>query len=452
MNLKDSLKKLSDDDWIFIWLKIIVFIDLFAVALVIPLLSSYFGDVGIDTKSLGILSSTYNFCQIFGGIFIGGFLDEAGSKRNILLLSFGSSALSYLIVGFTKSVFLLFFSRVLVGTLKHTFTIVTSIINDLTIHDFEMRSLQLGRISAVSTASFIIGPSVGSMLYKYSREGPTVAAAFCFLINMIICVLFMPSKAYLLSNKQIEHKKDVRTLYSSVDTFQKQFIETIKVDGFYRVLIFRLLYIFVEWSMSSSRIVNYFEIRFNIQRSQLGYTSTFISLVGIGIQSMLVTRIVHIFGGNFEILYICLILSAFADIGETVSGTYTHYTFLTLLPNSIIGTLISTSMRNIFTNTIPAEHTGKSLAIFNTLVSVVGVIAPIYGSQVFALLPKSHYHYKGYIAFAHTLLVVAVLFVLLPKSFVDRKMDDHHNEKQVADKNKEIDTTNKSSKVHSKVD
>ena len=81
-----SIEIMSKDNSLLFWIKAVVFLDFFGVALVVPLLTSYFRDAGIDTKLLGILSSLYSLSQIFGGIIIG-VLSDTQSKHDVLMLS-----------------------------------------------------------------------------------------------------------------------------------------------------------------------------------------------------------------------------------------------------------------------------------------------------------------------------------------------------------------------------
>ena len=108
------------------WTKLIVFFDYLAVALVVPLLSSYFRDAGVDKMMYAYISSTYQIAQLFGGVLLGTASDSL-SKRSVLLLSFTGSAISYMLVGLTANTYVLFGSRLLVGLVKQTMTVSTSI-------------------------------------------------------------------------------------------------------------------------------------------------------------------------------------------------------------------------------------------------------------------------------------------------------------------------------------
>lgn len=118
--------------------------DMISVALVVPLLNQYFLDAGVTSASQReLLSSLFSSSQIIGGFIIGGLLDVGIlSRKHSLYLSFLGSSLSYALIvyGGMKG---LIVSRVVVGLIKQTSTISTSMISSYT--DESERSIYMGR-------------------------------------------------------------------------------------------------------------------------------------------------------------------------------------------------------------------------------------------------------------------------------------------------------------------
>ncbi|CAN0307900.1 unnamed protein product, partial [Ectocarpus sp. 12 AP-2014] len=112
--------------------KILLFVDMLSVALVVPLLSSYFRDLNISTEQYGLMSSAYSLSQIVGGLVLGALSDRALSRRSVLLISFLGSALSYGTIGLSSSLTMLLVGRVVVGLVKQTMTISTAIVSEHT--------------------------------------------------------------------------------------------------------------------------------------------------------------------------------------------------------------------------------------------------------------------------------------------------------------------------------
>lgn len=167
-------------------LPILVFIDMFAVALVVPLLFQYYKQAGVTSATQReLLSSVFSASQIVGGLFLGALTDAKIIRRKTLLfVSFGGSAAAYVMIafgGFTA----LILSRILVGLVKQTMTVTTSMLTGFTTE--ENRAKYMGRLESSTTAAWILGPSVGALLFKckLGRKNATQCPyeTHCFFIS-----------------------------------------------------------------------------------------------------------------------------------------------------------------------------------------------------------------------------------------------------------------------------
>ena len=126
------------------FLPLLVFVDMFAVALVVPLLFQYYKNAGVTSANQReLLSSVFSSSQIVGGIVLGAMTDAKLIKRKtVLYLSFGGSAVAYgmIVYGGFRALIL---SRVLVGLVKQTMTVTTSILTRCTTED--NRAKHMGR-------------------------------------------------------------------------------------------------------------------------------------------------------------------------------------------------------------------------------------------------------------------------------------------------------------------
>lgn len=179
---------------------ILVTIDMFSVSLVVPLLHQYYKNAGVHSASQReMLSSLYSSSQIAGGLMIGA-LSDLGylSRRRILFLSFLGSAVSYgmIVVGNLRA---LIFSRVCVGLVKQTVTVSTSLLARYT--SIEGRAIAMGKITASSTFAWILGPSIGALLYKnVGVSAPALTASALFLVNSALAAILLPSNVDDLAN------------------------------------------------------------------------------------------------------------------------------------------------------------------------------------------------------------------------------------------------------------
>lgn len=462
------------------WMKLLVFIDFFSVSLVIPVLSSYYKDANLSPTMYGIISSTYSVAQLFGGLVLG-FMSDYVSKRSILLFSFLGSCISYFLVGQTKNIILLFASRVIVGLLKHTMSMVTLVTSELAKSDPTIREKELSQISALTTASFIVGPSIGGLLYKIDTRLPSILSALLFLLNSFVCVYIIPDHELLRSrsnsqksvapirlrpggpsqlalsesvlkdqvpvssdktkpgednnenstskvnststNQQSKENEEVsaestqstKPSKPSSLTFNDVVTEIKSIcsnSALLKTLVLRLLLAFIQASTSSRNLLNYYQNRFKIETYQLGFLSSFYTSVTLFAEVFMVAPILRYIGDSTRTLQICLALIIITNIIE--SHTPNIYAFLVVVaaPAALAGTLVSSSARTLFLNSVPSEHLGKILSIFNAMMSGIFIISPIYGSRVFSYFQVDEFsHLKGYITAAHFSLLLGLSLV-----------------------------------------
>ena len=169
-----------------------VFLDMVGVALVVPSLIFRWKDVGISTERLGAVQSIYSVSQLVGGMAIGYLGDRVLGRKDVLLLSFGGSAVSYWLVGAADSVELLVLSRVIVGLVKQTMTCASALLTRLS--SDATRAQIFGRLSSASTAAFLAGQSVGGVLSsRFGRRVPCFVASALFMLNVVLIACFLPN-------------------------------------------------------------------------------------------------------------------------------------------------------------------------------------------------------------------------------------------------------------------
>jgi len=125
-------------------LPLLVMFDMFSVSLVVPLLFQYYKSAGVNSASQReMLTSLFSASQIIGGLTLGALADTGFfPRRTVLFISFAGSALSYALIlhgGFSALVC----SRVLVGLVKQTMTVTTTMIVRCTTK--EDRAKHIGR-------------------------------------------------------------------------------------------------------------------------------------------------------------------------------------------------------------------------------------------------------------------------------------------------------------------
>ncbi|KAF0871496.1 MFSD9 protein, partial [Crocuta crocuta] len=162
-------------------LYVVGFLDLFGVSMVVPLLSLHVKSLGASPTVAGIVGSSYGILQLFSSTLVGCWSDVVG-RRSSLLVCILFSALGYLILGASTSVFLFALARVPVGIFKHTLSISRALLSDLVTE--KERPLVIGQFNAASSVGFILGPMVGGYLTELDG-GFYLTAFICFSVFIL---------------------------------------------------------------------------------------------------------------------------------------------------------------------------------------------------------------------------------------------------------------------------
>ncbi len=138
-----------------------VFIDLIGFGMVIPFLSYYAREYGASGIAVGAVVGVYSIMQFFFAPVWGRLSDRVG-RRPVLLISLTASFTGYLLFAFTRSLTVLFASRVIAGIGGANIGTAQAYIADSTTE--ENRAKGMGLIGAAFGLGFILGPPMSGIL------------------------------------------------------------------------------------------------------------------------------------------------------------------------------------------------------------------------------------------------------------------------------------------------
>eukprot|EP01031_Cornospumella_fuschlensis_P024762 gene24762-29923_t len=396
-----------------VWLKVLVFVDFLAVALVVPILSSYFRDAGLSNASYGLITSLYASAQLIGSLVLG-IMSDFTSKKGILLLSFAGSGVSYLMVGLGRHYGVLLAIRVVVGLVKQTMTTVTLMIAELTEGNHAQRSIEMGQVAAISSFSFVIGPSVGGMLYKWNTVLPALCAFTLFALNCLLCHLFIPGDSKSVTDSKQSKRERIKQVFNvdwraALLSLPGVVYTQLTSQGGV-IFLFRQLISFVQASMSARHLLNYYEDRFGVETYQLGFLTSGTTVVSLISQSFLVGFALKLCKHEVLAIAVCFLVLGLANVIETLSSDWIVFLVCSLLPATVFSSVLDTASKAMLINSIPAASLGTMLSSANMITSVVWMLAPLYGS--YSLTALGDVRYKGFVAAAHDgVLVLLALWV-----------------------------------------
>src|SRR5688500_3269637 len=144
-----------------------VFIDLIGFGMVIPFLSYYAREYGASGIAVGGVVGIYSIMQFFFAPVWGRLSDRVG-RRPVLLISLTASFTGYLLFAFTRSLTVLFASRVIAGIGGANIGTAQAYIADSTSH--ENRAKGMGLIGAAFGLGFILGPPMSALLAELGTK------------------------------------------------------------------------------------------------------------------------------------------------------------------------------------------------------------------------------------------------------------------------------------------
>jgi len=358
------------------------FIDMFSVALVVPLLNQYYKDAGVSSASLReLLNSLFSGSQILGSLVMGA-LSDSGilSRKHILYISFLGSALSYslIVYGGVRGLVL---SRAIVGGVKQTFTISTSMISSYTTP--EERSRHIGRLSSCSVAAFIVGPSVGAYLYKnVDKRAPALLAAALFVFNFVLAFFLLPNESQHERNQSTSGDADADGGSNKFASFIQNFKACFSSKDLGAIVMSTLLFGWISRATSYESMASFYEQLFGIEPHQRGYLRSYNSMLAFVFQTLFVQSALKLVGGEYNA--VCAASGAIAIATALELRSSLHFFLLVVCPIvAVANSILRLSLRSLVTQTAPKESLGSILAALDVMQNAFSVSVPFYRTFLF---------------------------------------------------------------------
>jgi MFS transporter, DHA1 family, tetracycline resistance protein len=178
----------------FFFVIVTVFIDMMAFAVIMPSLPFLMSDLtGLAIEDVvpwgGYISAVYALTNFVTQPILGNLSDRFG-RRPVLLMSMGSLAIDFLIMGFAHAIWLLFVGRFLSGLSGATHSTAAAYIADTT--EPENRAQAFGMLGGAFGLGFILGPVIGGFLGQIDPRAPFFAAAALAGVNFLYGYFVLP--------------------------------------------------------------------------------------------------------------------------------------------------------------------------------------------------------------------------------------------------------------------
>jgi DHA1 family tetracycline resistance protein-like MFS transporter len=177
---------------------IAVFIDILGFSILIPFLPYFSEEYSARDWQVGLLLSTNALFGFFAGPMWGRLSDRYGRKPMLLLSQLGT-LVGFLMLAFSRSMTMLFVSRIVDGMFGGNFPIAKAVISDVA--PPQERSKQMSNIGAAHVLSSLFGPAIGGLLSPWGIVAPGLLSA------ALTCVTITVTFRYLRESNPSEKRQ-----------------------------------------------------------------------------------------------------------------------------------------------------------------------------------------------------------------------------------------------------
>ena len=255
---------------------LIVLVDVLGLTIILPLLPFYAQSFGASATQVGLLVSTYAFCQLIAGPILGKLSDHSGRKLWLIVSQIGTF-IGFLVLASAGSLWVVFLSRVIDGLTAGNLSLAQAYIADVT--EAKDRAKSFAVIGIAFGIGFLIGPGVSGFLAQYGYVYPILTAAGLSFAS-ILCTSF------LLPNTKPHDDAGAGPGGRRLGVFDwGAYAEYFRRPGLGR-LLFQFLCFAVGFSFFISGFALYAKGRLGAGPKEVGYILAWAGFLGIILQGM----------------------------------------------------------------------------------------------------------------------------------------------------------------------
>jgi DHA1 family tetracycline resistance protein-like MFS transporter len=400
-NLPAGQPKLGKNAFFFII--VTVFIDMMAFAVIMPSMPDLMSELtGLPVEDVspwgGYITTVYAVMNFLAQPVLGNLSDRFG-RRPILLVSMGTLAIDFLIMGLAHSVWLLFLGRFLSGLSGATHSTAAAYIADTT--EPHQRGQAYGMLGAAFGLGFILGPAIGGYLGDFDPRWPFFASAALAGINFLYGLFVLPESL------DREHRRKFDWKRANAFGAFKHFSKIPYLAWFMLALG---LFNFAHWVYPAT--FNYFgAVAFDWDSKTIGLA---LGAVGIGsaiVSGGLVGPVIKRFGPtNVVILAFLVCVLCFAAYAAATEG----WMVFMIIPFGALAGFLNPALNQIMTVRVPRNAQGELQGAIASVQALGNMIAPLVMTQTFFFFTHSNapVYFPG-AAFALASVVCAISMIPL---------------------------------------
>ncbi len=361
----------------------IVFVQMVGAAMILPILPLFAQDeFNLSEQVITLIISSFYMAQFIAGPYLGRLSDQRG-RLPILIVSQIGTALSFALIGWAQSAWLLLAARVVDGITGGNIIVAQAYLTDVTPQ--EKRTQVLGYIFAVFGLGFVLGPALGGFLS--ASFGPRVpfyiAAGFATLTALMTGLLLDES---LSPEKQLENRSFKQAGIRPVEVLRNNTLVQILIAAF--IAQFALGLLQSTFALFGKAVLFQGFDEAAVLRG-IGLVLATVGLTQFLTQTLLLRPLLKrfgeanlIFGGNFlriggMFLYAIAVTPRMGIIASVV------------FPLGVA--VMMPSLQSLATRTVADELRGGILGVYQSYISLAVIFGTALGGTLFAISPNFPY-------------------------------------------------------------
>lgn len=370
---------------------IIQITEVMGFSLILPFLPLFARDLGASPLTIGLILTSFSLFQFISAPIMGRLSDHYGRKP-MLILSQISTMISFIILGFANSIWLIFLSRIVDGLFGSNFTIAQAYLSDISTK--KERSKVFGISGIAFGFGFLIGPAIGGFLSQFGYSLPSFIAAGITFITILT--------THFMLVETVKRKKDVKI---SIKIFEfghfKRYFSSNKVAP----KLWALFSFLLSHQIWVSTQALYVAAQLGFGAQEVGFLLMYIGITSIVIRGLLLPKLID-WAGEKRLTRI--------GLGSIVIGMA-----LVLLVRSWQMLLVTTTffsfgsgaarplLTGAISNSVSGKEQGAVLGVANSLGSIAQILGPLIGGVVI------NYFIPGILGLTSSIVMAVGLFLML---------------------------------------
>jgi DHA1 family tetracycline resistance protein-like MFS transporter len=342
---------------------IFVFLDLLGYSLILPLLPFYASDFGATLALVGLLGTVNGLGQLIAAPIIGRLSDRYG-RRPLLILSIAGTVVGFLLLGFAKSLWMIFLSRAVDGLLGGNTALARAYITDIT--EPKDRAKSLGLIGAAFGLGFIIGPVMGGFFSQFGLNVPALMAASLSILSLLAVIIWLPESLPAEERQQLKtNPHTVFNLANLVDELRRPCVGPL--------LLIRLFYSFA-FTLFQSNFSLYAKEVLGLDVRNTGLVLTYVGLLSVIVQGLAISRLTKAYKERNLIVTSIVMLAVSLLIWGFTRNIW--LLLIILAPIALGAGILNTLLTSQLTKSVYKEDVGGTLGLANSMQTVAQIVTP----------------------------------------------------------------------------